>query len=134
MLQLISGSTVRGDLYDQPLPGPDGFGDGFGALFGLFVVVGIGITVFKVMTARRIARDAGMSDTDATTMALLSDHGFEATYLAANLREGRQVPIPGPTPGRTTAERLRELQTLHEQGLITDEERDAARRQILDEL
>ncbi|MCB9475889.1 MAG: SHOCT domain-containing protein [Deltaproteobacteria bacterium] len=49
------------------------------------------------------------------------------------------APAPTPTPvlpqeERTTAERLQELQNLHDQGLISDEEFEAKRREILDEL
>ena len=80
------------------------------SLFVLFIVIGIAITIWKVSTARRMARDAGMDDGDATAMALLSDDGFEATYLAANLR-------PRQPEGRS--DRLHELQSLLDQGLIT---------------
>ena len=120
-----------------------GFGSGdpgvpgaFVALFLLALVASIGFTVWKVSTARRMARDAGMSEGDATAMTLLSDEGFEATYLASNLR-GQTTPPTTPSttpqPGtRSTAERLRELQALLEQGLITQDEYAARRQALID--
>ena len=80
-----------------------------------------------------MARDSGMDEGDATAMALMSDDGFEATYLASNLR-GQTTSAP-PTPARgPAADRLAELQTLRERGLVTDEEYAAARQKILDDL
>ena len=123
---------------------PSGFGssgDGGGGFEGLFVlffvvalVLGIGGTIWRVTTAQRMAREAGMSERDATAMTLLSDDGFEATYLASNLRGRPTTPIPAATPGRSTADRLRELDKLRAEGLVSDEEHEAARRAILDEL
>ena len=119
----------------------DGFGAGSGdpgvpgsfvALFVLALIGGIAFTAWKVSTARRMARDSGMSESDATAMTLLSDEGFEATYLASNLR-GQTTPPTTPQPGtRSTAERLRELQALLEQGLITPDEYAARRQALID--
>ena len=113
-------------------PGVPGY---FVAFFVLALVAGIGFTIWKVSTARRMARDAGMNEGDATAMTLLSDDGFEATYLASNLRD-RTPPPPAattPQPGtRSTAERLRELQALLEQGLITQDEYAARRQALID--
>lgn len=73
-----------------------------------------------------------MSESDATAMTLLSDEGFESTYLAASLRR-QMTPTPTPQPGtRSTAERLRELQGLLEQGLITPDEYAARRQALID--
>ena len=118
-----------------PPPGaPSSSGtDGFGALFVLFLFVGVGITVWKVATARRMARDSGMSEADATAMALLTDDGFESTYLASNLRN-QQPAQPTRQAKGSTADRLEELQMLHTRGLITDDELAEARRKILDGL
>jgi hypothetical protein len=120
-----------------PDSGPaDGAGASFALLFFLVLMVGIGITVWKVTTARRMAREAGMNEGDATAMALLTDDGFEATYLASNLRQPA-APTPSqpapPTRG-STADRLNELQNLLDQGLVTQEEFEAARKAILDSL
>ncbi|MEN8704593.1 hypothetical protein BKA08_003072 [Nocardioides marinisabuli] len=118
-------------------PGPGG-GGGFEGVFVLFFVValvaGVAGTVWKVSTARRMARESGMSERDATAMSLLSDDGFEATYLASNLRGRPTTPIPAATPGRSTADRLRELDKLRAEGLVSDEEHETARRSILEEL
>lgn len=138
---MISGphlSLLPALTLDPVLPGPAGPGDGFGSVFALFfvlaVVGGIAGTVWKVSTAQRMAREAGMSERDATVMALLSDDGFEATYLASNLRGRSATPVPAATPGRSTADRLRELDKLRAEGLVSDEEHETARRAILAEL
>jgi hypothetical protein len=108
-------------------------GGGFAVLFVLVLVLGVAGTVWKVSTARRMARDAGMDTGDATAMTLLTDEGFEATYLASNLR-GQAAPAPSAPARGPAAERLAELQALRDQGLVTDAEHAAARQRILDEL
>ena len=120
---------------------PGGFSSGVGsslaALFVIVLLLSVAGMVWKVSTARRMARDSGMSTGDATGMALLTDDGFEATYLASNLRGQTAVPAPAApsAPSRgSAADRLAELQTLREQGLVTDEEYAAARQKILDDL
>lgn len=122
--------------YDNGFGGSDGAGlpGGFVLLMLLVLIGGIALTVWKVTTARRMARDSGMSESDATTMTLLSDDGFEATYLASNLRPRPAPPVdPAPQPGtRSTAERIRELQALLEQGLITQDEYAARRQALID--
>lgn len=110
---------------------------GFMMLFVLAFVASIGFTIWKVSTARRMARDSGMSEGDATAMALLTDDGFESTYLASNLRgqTGPQTTEPPAASDRGTAsERLAELQGLRDQGLVTEDEYAAARQKILDDL
>ena len=122
---------------DYPSATAGGVGGGFAALFVLALIVGVGFTIWKVSTARRMARDSGMSTGDATAMALLTDDGFEATYLASNLRGQTAVPAPAApsAPSRgPAADRLAELQTLRDRGLVTDEEYAAARQKILDDL
>jgi hypothetical protein len=59
--------------------------------------------------------------------------GFEATYLAANLR-GQATPTAPPAGGKGTAERLRELRQLLDEGLITQEQYDARRRVVIGEV
>lgn len=116
-----------------PDPGMSGDG-GFAAFFLLAVAVAIGTTIWKVSTARRMARDAGMDEGDATTMALLTDEGLESTYLASNLR-GQMTPPPSPaTEPRSAEQRLRELESLRSQALVTEEEYAERRRAILDGL
>lgn len=119
-------------VVDYPDAG-GGPGGGFAALFVLVLLGGLAFTVWKVATARRMARDSGMSERDATAMALLTDDGFESTYLASNLR-GQQAPTTTSTPRGSAADRLAELQTLRDRGLVTQDEYDAARRKIVDDL
>lgn len=109
------------------------FGSGFGMLVVFVLLGGLAFTVWKVSTARRMARDSGMDVGDATAMALLTDHGFESTYLASNLRQPAST-TPATQAKGSTADRLEELQTLHIRGLITDEELAEGRRKILDGL
>ena len=109
-----------------------GFAGGIAILMVLSIIVGILATVWRVSTARRMARESGMSERDATTMSLLSDDGLEATYLAANLREPRPATPAPVAPTSPSAARLRELQELLDQGLITQAEYDERRRAVID--
>jgi hypothetical protein len=115
---------------DDPGMGADsGIPGAFVALFVLVLVAGIGLTVWKVAAAQRMARESGMNESDATAMTLLTDDGFEATYLAANLRGQTQPPPPATS---SVADRLTQLRELRDQGLITPEEHDARRAAIID--
>lgn len=116
---------------------------GFAVFFVLVLLLAIGGAVWRVTTARRLARNAGMDEGDATAMTLLTDNGLESTYLAANLRppaspapapSAPAAPAEAPEPPRSSADRLRELQDLLAAGLVTQEEYDARRRAILDSL
>src|SRR5690349_13560567 len=103
-------------LLDANFPPPgdpsSGMGGDMAALFVVGILLSIGVTAWKVSTARRMARDSGMDQGDATTMALLTDDGLESTYVASNLRH-QQPPQPaGPEPKPSTADRLEELQVL----------------------
>ena len=110
-------------------PGPS---NGFSGLFVLALLVGVGISIWKVTTARRMARGSGMSETDATAMTLLTDDGLEATYLASNLRGQAAPPPVAPPLTSSVADRLRQLTELRDRGLITPEEYDARRTAIID--
>jgi hypothetical protein len=128
--------------------GDDGTSDsgipGFiGVFFVLAIAAGVGITIWRVTTARTLARQSGMDPNLATQMTLLSgDGGLDATYLAASLRDRRPAPpshpdpAPDPTPPpaatRSSAERLSELKGLLDQGLVTQAEYDARRTAIID--
>jgi hypothetical protein len=112
-------------------------GSGGGGTGGIVVLIVIGLVlggafvVWQVSTARRMARESGMSESDATAMTLLSDDGFEATYLASSLRP-QPTPTDPPPVTATNATRLRELRALLDEGLIDQAEHDARRQVIID--
>lgn len=117
----------------------DGVGGGPPGWFVLFAVLvvlgGIGGTVYKVSLARRMAERSGMSKGEATAVTLLTDDGLDAAYLASSLRRPEPVSPPTTSPSpRTAEERLRELQQLLDQGLMTQAEYDARRRVVLDQI
>jgi len=111
----------------MPDPGPPGW---FGGLFVLFIIIGIGSTVWRISAARSIARRAGMDPDDATAATLLTQNGLDATYLAANLRQSTR-PVPAP---RSSESRLHELKSLLDQGLVSQAEYDKRRAEILAEI
>lgn len=117
--------------WPDDMSGGGGFG-GFAFLFILVALVGIAILVWKVSTARRLATGSGMDPDVATGMTLLTDHGLEATYLAANLRGATPATPPTPAEQATTSQRLAELKGLLDQGLISQTEHDEKRRAIID--
>lgn len=120
-------------------PGDPGASGSVAGVMALLVVLGvlvaIGLLVWRVTTAQKLARQSGMDPSLATQMALLSDDGLDATYLAASLRQPQQGPGPQPLPAGSTgpaAARLAELTGLLDQGLITQAEYDERRRAIID--
>lgn len=130
--ELPSFTSTDGNNWDMQCGGlADGGGipGWFGLLFVLVVLLGVGVTVWRVSTARRMARESGMNVSDATAMALMDEDGLSATYLASNLRPGVKA---APASGAPAAERLRELAGLLEQGLITQAEHDERRARIID--
>jgi len=119
--------------------GPFGTGDGgggipgwFAALFVLAIVGGIGVTVWRVSMARAMATRAGLDPHDATAVTLMSDDGLGATYLAASLAGKRQHQQPQQPAD--ASDRLRELEQLRDQKLITDAEYDARRKAIVESI
>ena len=119
-------------------PGPAGMDmgppPGFVAFGVLAVAVAIGTTLWRVSLARRVARDAGLDPDRATELTLLEDHGLEASYLSAHLRTRPAAEQPQAPAVRSAEERLRELRSLLEQGLISQEEHDARRKAVVDAL
>jgi hypothetical protein len=108
-----------------------GFGGGFVAFAVFALIVGIAITVWKVSTAQKLAKQSGMDPGLATQMTLLSDDGLDATYLASSLRPQPPPPPASATPTASTAARLAELKGLLDQGLVTQAEYDERRRAII---
>ncbi|MFC6288503.1 SHOCT domain-containing protein [Nocardioides sp. GCM10027113] len=135
--QLPTCTQTNDGGWEVSYPGTPGDpGGAFAILFVLAFVAAIGGMIWKASTASRMAREAGMSERDAATMALLTDDGLEATYLASSLRRQDATATP-PTPESakaTVSERLEELGRLRDQGLVTDDEYTASRRAILDSL
>jgi hypothetical protein len=131
--------TFSGGTWHRSYPTADD-GDGSSGGFALLVVLAftaaIGFTVYKVSMARNMARKAGMDPGQATAVTLLTDDGLEATYLASNLRQPSAAgqPADSGAVGRTVSERLAELESLREQGLVTQVEYDERRAAILGSL
>jgi hypothetical protein len=107
--------------------------DGSGAsnvavVIGLVVLAaGFGVSWYRVSVARRAAREAGLDPNAATRRALT----------------GKDVPEPDrePPPGRPeaaltgdVAERLIQLRSLLDRGLISQAEYDERRRGIIDSI
>lgn len=123
----------------------DGFGDFGGAMVLLFVVgviIAVATLAYRIWMARDMARDGGLDPNQATAMTLLSgDEGLSATYLASSLRRPPHGDGDASAEGEASrpskqpvAERLRQLEKLKEDGLITLGEYDERRRRILDDL
>ena len=116
---------------------PDGpaASDGGGGI-AIFVVLGLlvggGILFWRVWMAQRMATEAGMDPGRATAMTLLTDDGLDATYLASSLRGNRGAEPAPAAPTRSPGDRLRELEKLRAEGLLTPAEYDARRQAIVD--
>jgi hypothetical protein len=110
--------------------GPAGIPSGVVALFVIFAFIAIGSFVVRISLASRMAQRAKLDPTDAAMTTALSQDGLAATYVAASLagRTSRDAP------GSTTEARLRELDRIHAQGLVNDEEYTAQRTRILNSL
>lgn len=174
---LVSVTLLGGTAAAQEaVPSPEGIGVGFGDAVGptqsggpsgffafavLVMITGVGVTVWKVLAAREMAREAGLDPDRATAVTLLDEDGFAATYLASSLRDrpgdagpsdasegtrragadapadpstSRSSPDPAATASPSIADRLRALDQLRDVGLVTAEEHTARRAKILDEL
>lgn len=132
-----AGEPLPGGFYDEGMGGgfPDpGMPPAFAAMLVIVVLGGIGTTLWRVSLARQMARDSGMDPDQATAVTLLSDDGLDATYLASNLRTAPAGEPSMPSPVRSAHERLRELEQLRDEGLITTGEYEARRRAVLESL
>ena len=99
------------------------------------VLLAIGLTAWKVTTARNLARQSGMDPGLATQLTLLTEDGLDATYLAANVRNrqtGGSTAPPVEPPRADPAQRLTELKSLMDRGLVTPTEYEARRKAIID--
>lgn len=130
----VSDESFNDDSFtDDSFSGDEGFGGSFIALFVIVGLIGVGVAVWQVSTARTLAKRSGMDPNIATQMALLTDDGLEATYLAANLRQQTSPPAAStPVPPTVSAsQRLTELKGLLDANLITQAEFDERRTAII---
>lgn len=107
--------------------GMDGMPGIFVFFFVVTLVLGVGSFVWKISTARDLARRAGMDPDEATAMTIMTENGLESTYLASNLRNQTAT-----TAAKPAAERLAELASLRDSGAITEDEHAERRREIID--
>lgn len=131
-----AGEPLPGGFYDDGMtgfsnPGPP---PAFIAMFVIVVIGGVATTIWRVSLARQMARRSGMDPGEATAVTLLSDDGLDAAYLASNLRPSTTAEPSAPAPGRSAQERLRELEQLRDEGLITTGEYEARRKAIVDSI
>ncbi len=129
---LVEGTDDFGPFGEEGEFGESGFPDGFAVLFVLVFFAGIGVTVWKVITARQLATEAGMDPDRATGMTLLDEGGFSATYLASSLRTAPSTAGAEGAEPRPAADRLAELKALLDSGAITQAEYDERRKAIID--
>jgi len=125
------GKLVPVETTSGPYADGGGIPSGFIVVFVLAALVGVGITVWRVSTARRLATDAGLDPDVATGITLLDENGLSATYLASSLRSPAP-PGPAVAPSASTADRLGELKGLLDRGVITQAEHDERRKAIID--
>jgi len=115
-----------------PDASPAGGGGGIAVFVVLGLLVGGGILFWKVSVARRMATEAGMDPNRATALTVLTEDGLDATYIASSIR-GHPAAEPAPaTPTRSAGDRLRELEKLRDEGLVTPAEYDARRKAIVE--
>lgn len=115
----------------QPGFGDLGFPGWFVAFFVFVVVLGVGLTIWKVLESRKMAGEAGIDEDRAAAVTLLSEDGFEANYLASTLRSGNRLYDAPPDDGADVAGRLEKLEDLRRQGTITEDEYAAQRAEII---
>lgn len=132
----VDGKWVASWPDSSPM-GSGGIPGGFVFLFFLVAAIGVGITIWKVATAQKLARQSGMDPGLATQMTLLSDDGLGATYLASSLRQPTAptdpaAPTSGTGAGSGAEARLAELRGLLDKGLVTQAEYDERRTAIID--
>ena len=100
-------------------------------LFLIAAAVGGGLTIWRVSTARSLARRAGMDPGEATAITLLGNDGLDAAYVASAVRTAQERPDL-VVPRTSAADRLRELDRLRASELVTDDEYARQRKVILD--
>lgn len=115
---------VFGDDPGVPMPDVGSAPASFSAIFGIMialVVIGIGFSVVIAIRKYLILKDAG---TDPFTV----DAAVAAKVLKSDMLRSER---PQTDPQRTVEQRLAELDDLHARGVISAEERQTARAEIL---
>ncbi|WP_404442339.1 SHOCT domain-containing protein [Microbacterium marinum] len=115
--------TGVGPFYDNGMATAQ---NGFGALFGLVVVVAIAGVIFSAvvgMRKYRVLNDAGVAP-------LTVDAAIAAKVLRSDVL-APAAPTVTPTPETKLEERLAELDDLHARGVISDDEHRDARSAAL---
>lgn len=134
----VNGQWVASWPDDAGLSSGGGGGGTIAALLIIGIIGTVAVVAWRVTTARRLARDAGLDPRLATQVALLTDDGLDAAYLASSLRQpavgAGSAPVAPPPGARPVADRLAELASLRDRGLITETEYDERRRAIISEV
>ena len=105
----------------------------FIAVAVLMILIGVGTWLYRISVARDMAERAGLDPDQAARVAMFGKDGIDATYVASALAQ-RSTPPPPPPPvqrPKTVEERLRELQTLRDNGLVSEDEFQAQRTKIV---
>ena len=129
VVQAIFGSVFVIIALTQIIPTAGLFGLPFLAVGGLFVVVGIITAVSKNGMAQRVGYDLETGVEEETIVGMMEEVASEETYS----------PTPEthdhiPSTALDAKDRLEQLKSLKEAGLLTQEEYDRKRKQILDQL
>ncbi len=118
-------------------------------LFVVFVITAVVTTMVNIGRAQHLADRTGQPRGRATRRVLGSQNPAEElsqmedeAALHAELAQQRDLleqvaqghGAAAVTDGRTSEQRLQEVQRLYEQGLINEDEASTKRREILDEL
>jgi hypothetical protein len=126
------------DSYSSDAFADGGVSSGMPGLFVAFFVLAAAASVigviYKVTMARDLARKAGMDEGTATAMTLLDEDGLTATYLASSLKQPSPVAATSAHQPKSADERLSELRSLLDRGLVTQAEHDARRQAIIDSI
>lgn len=129
VVQAIFGSVFVIIALTQIIPTAGLFGLPFLAVGGLFVVVGIITAVSKNGMAQRVGYDLETGVEEETIVGMMEEVAGEETYS----------PTPEthdhiPSTALDAKDRLEQLKSLKEAGLLTQEEYDRKRKQIVDQL
>jgi hypothetical protein len=93
LLEGIGPAYAQPPLPNDPNGVDQGIPSGFIVLFVLAIVVGIGVTIWKVSTAQTLAKRSGMDPDLAAQMTLLTDDGLDATLPPASASKRRRPPL-----------------------------------------